>query len=534
MAIVLENRLPMPKFVIAIVLSKMRVRSRTRDADASDRFRRWDECWVIFCSLAYLSFNLFQFSTVPVLLGGDQVFFWMDAQRMMHGDRIYRDFFQFTGPGTDLIYLGAFHLFGTRVWVPNIIVLVLGVILGWTCFRIGTKILPRPMAFLATASVVVVLYGRLLNATHHWFSELAVLMAVFVLMKGSESSRVILAGLLLGVATFFTQSRGPTAAFAVAAYFLWEGLRTTCSWPAVFRRIVLLACTLALVWIVLSSYFVVTLGWQEIWYWQVTYVLRYQVGDHQFLGLPTDFRLNALPFASQVLTIYLALPVAFGTSLLHAWSSRHEPPTRVEASRVLLTLVGIANALEVAQSPNWLRVYCVAPPGILLTAWLVGRLGGYKRTAKVLLWTAIVVLALDQIRSQHRHESVLVKTPAGTASTSSLKAEKLIWIERHTRAGDYFFQAPWPGVYLPLQLRNPVFAEAFRNDDLTRPEFVTLAIDQLEKKHVRYVLWSPQLDSQEPLKSAGTYHLGPFRDFLYGHYQKVWTFSDGDQIWQRK
>src|SRR5580698_4390230 len=100
MAIVLENRLPMPKFVIAIVLSKMRVRSRTRDAAASGRFRRWDECWVIFCSLAYLSFNLFQFSTVPVLLGGDQVFFWMDAQRMMHGDRIYRDFFQFTGPGT--------------------------------------------------------------------------------------------------------------------------------------------------------------------------------------------------------------------------------------------------------------------------------------------------------------------------------------------------------------------------------------------------------------------------------------------------
>jgi hypothetical protein len=50
----------------------------------------------------------------------------MNAQRLLHGQRVYLDFFQSTPPGTDLVYLGVFKVFGARIWVTNLIVLALG------------------------------------------------------------------------------------------------------------------------------------------------------------------------------------------------------------------------------------------------------------------------------------------------------------------------------------------------------------------------------------------------------------------------
>jgi len=53
----------------------------------------------------FLYLNLFALPNIPFLQTGDQIYFWVFAQRMSQGERVYRDFFQFTPPGTDLLYL---------------------------------------------------------------------------------------------------------------------------------------------------------------------------------------------------------------------------------------------------------------------------------------------------------------------------------------------------------------------------------------------------------------------------------------------
>src|SRR5690242_19100818 len=98
----------------------------------------------------YLYLNLFAFPHTPFLLNGDQAFFWMDAQRMLNGEQVYQDFFQFTPPGTDLIYLGLFRVFGLYVWVTNLMVFALGLALCWVCFSLASEILERRLAALAT------------------------------------------------------------------------------------------------------------------------------------------------------------------------------------------------------------------------------------------------------------------------------------------------------------------------------------------------------------------------------------------------
>jgi 4-amino-4-deoxy-L-arabinose transferase-like glycosyltransferase len=126
----------------------MSVRSRSRFD--------WFTPALLFSGAIYLYVNLFAFPNIPFLLSGDQVYFWMNAQRMLQGERIYRDFFQFTPPGTDLLYLGFFKLFSPHIWVTNAVVLVLGVILCWVCYEISKLIMGRPQAFLA-ASIFLVL-----------------------------------------------------------------------------------------------------------------------------------------------------------------------------------------------------------------------------------------------------------------------------------------------------------------------------------------------------------------------------------------
>jgi hypothetical protein len=110
--------------------------------------------------------------------------------------------------------------------------------------------------------------------------------------------------------------------------------------------------------------------------------------------------------------------------------------------------------------------------------------------------------------------------------------EKFEWIRRHTQTGEFFFEALVPAAYLPLGLRSPVFAEGMTRLPQTRPESVQRTIRELEAKPVQYVLWSHYLD--EPNASDGPDPLPPFRAYLQERYRRGRTFSDGDEIWEKK
>src|ERR1700722_3052023 len=181
---------------------------------------------VLLGSAIYLYTNLFAGFRTPFLLGGDQALFWANAQRLLHGELIYRDFLEFTPPGTDLLYLSAFSLLGSRIWIPNLVVLLLGVVLSWLCFYIARSIMNPSHAALAPALFMVLDYGKMLNGTHHWFSVLAVMGALAVLMKERTPARIVIAGPLLGAASFFTQTRGAIAALGLAGFLIWDQFQT--------------------------------------------------------------------------------------------------------------------------------------------------------------------------------------------------------------------------------------------------------------------------------------------------------------------
>jgi hypothetical protein len=327
-------------------------------------FGRYD-AGVLLGSGIYLYFKLLSLGGgTPFLLGGDEQVFWMNALRMLHGELPYRDFFEFTPPGADLVYFSAFTLLGPRVWVPNVVQLALGITLSWLCFHIARSIMKPALAALTAALFITLDFGKWMDATHHWFSLLAVLAAVAVLMSDGSSMRVLICGALLGLASFFTQTRGVGAALGVAGFLLWDGFRTRAPWRGQVERQLQLLFTFVLVWGILSSYFIFKVGISRLLYFQITYVLRYVTDESHNLDTVEH---DPLKWTLRYLLVCVALPIVYTLSV---W--------RCEA-HCAAGIRGLGMFVEVVQNPNWLRVDSVAAPGLILFVWLMAGWAGQTR-----------------------------------------------------------------------------------------------------------------------------------------------------------
>ena len=450
---------------------------------------------------------------------------------MFYGEHIYRDFFEFTPPGTDLIYLCAFELFGPRIWVANLIVLLLGISLSWLCWRIASAIMKPSQAALAVVLFVVMVYGKLLNGTHHFFSLLAVLGAVAVIIETRTPLRVAAAGMLLGVATFITQTRGPLAALAVSGYLLWERVQLNERWPSQIKRQVLLIASLGLTWTVLSSYLLATVGWRKLWFFQITYAGGFSVIDWGRIGtgVPETLSWAAMPQVLQALFAYVLVPTVY---LISIWLCCSKPRAIAFETRlrvVLIAALGTSMFVEIVPSATWFRFYCVSAPAVILLVWLLTRTVGNRSAiyATGLLFAALLGLASHQTSSRHAQAPIITRLPGGNAALTAQQAEQLTWLAAHTRPGQYLFQASWPGVYLPLSVRNPLFLDKLQTDFQNRLGYLQLSTRQLQAKQVQYILWSNDFN-------ARLSDLTVFYDFMQKHYRRVWTFSDQNEVWERK
>jgi hypothetical protein len=496
----------------------------------------WVAPVLIFGVPLYLYANLFAFPNIPFLLGGDQIFFWVYAQRMLHGERIYSDFFQFTPPGTDLFYLALFKVFGPHLWVTNAAVLVLGMGLCWICFSIAKRLMAQHLALLTTFLFLVFLYGRLLNATHHWFSLLATLCAVRIVMPERTIPRIAIAGVLLGTASFFTQTAGVAALLALLLSLTWDRFSTKTSWSIILRDQVLLATAFGVMLAALNASLIAKVGWWQLWYFQVVYprhYLTYWFG-RWFPGLPEALAWRTLPRLAPYLFVYALLPVIYPSMLWHCWRNRRNPAFRSGTELVQLSLLGLFLLLEILPGVNWLRLYCVAMPGLILLVFAATRAPEWQRYAAATGWIVVLCLGSWNTWMRYRQNQAVVALPAGRVMLPLQKYEKFSWLEQHTKPGDFFFQPAWHDAYFPLELRNPVFQDGLIANEETRPEYIDLTMRQLDSKQVKYIVWSPRLNTPNDPGRPWEDHLGPFRTYLENRYTRVRSFSDRDELWERK
>ena len=491
------------------------------------------EIFVLGGAALYLWVNLFASLRVPFLIGGDQAYFWLRAMWMLDGRQIYRDFLQFTQPpGLDLLFLALFKVFGLRMWVTNLVVLVLGVVFAWLVFSIAGRFMRRESAVLAAAVFLVPIYGKALNATHHWFAVLAVLAAVRVVLGKLTASRLVIAGALLGLGSFFSTYHGLAGLLAFSVFLLWQGVRTRTGWTEILRKQVLLFGAYVVALGLLYSHYLVTGGTVgELWYFQVSCVRKYAVDAYRGgrLLFPLPLTLHNLPGLSEYFVVYVLLGAAIAGAVFLCWKRRRETIEPV----VLVTLVAVLLFGEVAVSAWWLRIYAVSAPAVILLAWGIDQLPRMRVCVLIALWTWVIILGVHQTVVHHRMQHAVVDLPAGRVTTTQQMADGLRVVAEFAKPGDAIFQAAWPGVYLPLHVRNPLAFETVNVSDMPRPGDAELVTRQLVERRVPYVLWAGRLDwscSSFPCSDR----LSPLREYVHAAYEPVATLPDGDTLWRRR
>jgi hypothetical protein len=346
-------------------------------------------------------------------------------------------------------------------------------------------------------------------------------------MPRITQTSIALSGALLGFATFFNQVHGGAAMLGFVVFLVLRTKRSGLVAMEAVKEVAVLVLPFAFTLLCLSAYDVKTAGFQTLWSCLAVHASKYASGySHRTLGLPAGGS-GAVPY----LAVYVLLPVIYGISLWRCWRSRKS--TSFPWNQVaLLSLIGLFLFLDVAININWLRLFAVSLPGIVLTVWAAEGLQRGRRVWFATVSIALTCVAVRQIEVKRALSSTRAEFPGGRLATTPQAFEKLRWLATHTHRGEFFLQAGWPGVYLPLQVRNPLYMPTLTRWDGVLDEDIPSAIEQMKARQVRYVLWTRALDEGCGFDSCSD-QLSIFRTYLKSSYRLAHTFDDGDLLWQR-
>jgi len=490
-------------------------------------------------SLVFLYLQTFILPFIPIYLGDNAPVYLLDGKRMLQGEVIYRDFFELTFPGTPLLYCALFKLFGVHAWIPNALLIALGVGLLGVSVALSQRVLSGAAVFLPGLFFLIFAYGNALDATHHWFSVLAALGAAAVLLEKRSLPRLAWAGALCGLATLFTQSRGLLALLALAVFLCWERRAKKLSYGWLVKTTAVLSLAFLAIVVPVVTCVAWEAGWRRFFYCTFIFVRKcYSFFSRNNLGVyavdvPEFSSWLELPAWAIWVFIHVLVPLIFILFLVrYAREAASDRPHESWDQLLLINLMGLFSFLAIAPSPTWFKLCTASLPALIVFVWFLRSPGKLGRVFRGLLWVAILLGAVAQPAMRQTDWRGLLGTPVGRAAfVEPLRYEKFRWLRDRTQPGQYLFEAGDTALYFLLDLRNPAEVPFLTPTDYTRPEQVQRTVQALEKHRVPFVVWSVDLDLPEPDQVGGD-HLGPLRAYLRAHYRVVKTFDDGSQVWQ--
>ncbi len=492
--------------------------------------------------LVYLYLVLYVPPFVPIYLKGDAINLIHEAIRMLSGDVPYRDFFELTTPGTDLVYYALFKLLGFHHWIHNATTLIIGLSFLWLSVVISRRVLPPHLVPLPGVLFLAIPFASRLDGTHHWFSCLAVTSVLAILMDQRTPARIVAAGGLCGVALCFTVARGLLAFLGLGLFLFWEGRKKQQSWKTLFTNQALLTVGFLILPAVVDSYYIGKAGAERFLFCTVVFGLKYYAafgGPNTFGTVFSDLSLPLTPqfllYALGFRFVLIITPLSYLLFFVRWWQrSRKRSDDRWD-QLLLLAMVGLSMLLSIASAPTSARVGPGMLPALILLLWFISTLKRLRRSLVALLWIGALGSMLIGVYRRQSHWRMFLDTPGGrTAIYYDEIAEECAWLQRRTRPGEYVFDTSWTNSYVLLGLRNPTPIPFLTDTDYTRPEQVDEVIAGLEEHQVRYVLWSQgNLDADQNRRLAPGDHLAPLRTYLRLNYHLATTFADSTQVLER-
>ena len=493
----------------------------------------WPILFILLTAGLFLYLQVFISPNIPRCASGDQAIYLHHATRMLEGEMIYRDFNHFTPPGMDLVDLMLLRLFGVRAWIPQVMLILIGIILAWLSIAVSEKVMTGPAVYLPGLLFLAFPFSSFLDATHHWYSTLFVMAALAVVLEKRTVARLALAGALCGLATCITQSQ-VLATVGFGLYLLWEERRNQEPWRSLLRKEAHLGSSFLATILAFDTYFVWKVGLRQFFYYTVVFAAKYYPADRfnnwrAYLAYwPSVHLWPNWPDVIAWFFIHALIPLVYILFFVRYWREARLRPEKPWERLMLVNVTGMFVFLSVATSPSYVRLYCVSLPGIILLSWFLDSPFRAEKVLRFGAWTAVLVLGIARPGVTQVRWRACLNLPTGrTAFFDPALYEKCRWLSERTRPSEYFFGDPF--LCFALRLRNPARVPFVRPTEYTRPEEVHQLVQVLQEHRVRFVNCYNGLDASD---LPGD-HLSPLRLYLSAHYHLAKTFANLDQIWER-
>jgi len=521
---------------------------RTENAARSDRAFGWqtltrDLVFLAVC-FVFLYLHLFLLPNTPIYYEMDHVALLNDAKRMTEGDVIYKDFFEFTFPGSHLLYFGFLSIFGAKYWIANLLILLHGLASAVLCLAISRRLIGESFYSYLPAAIYIFFGFRWfgIDGEHRMFSPIFACVAVLIILAKRSYGRIALAGFACALSSFFTQQRGILAVAAIGMYLFIEIALVGREWIRFIKSAIILGLSFFASLFLMLLPFIMAAG-ANVFYESTVLFLSNYVQDpdtnslQSYLGTLAKLRTLGLWMMSVAIFYHLLIPVIYFVALAFLWAKRKSLDTKQQSGVLLVCLMGIFLAIGTF-APNAHRMFQIAVPAVLVLGWLVYRIGNrWEFPAKIGVIGLMIFGLVLGIRLQTGWEAAILHAKSGKlAFLSPVLIERYTWLSEHASPGDYVYETYNSHVNFPLHLRNPSRISVLLNTGYTPQSQLTQAIDDLKTTNARYIIWdgawTDEMASLEENEKLKRFYL-----FLTSNYVLRQKFSpyDGRQreIWER-
>jgi hypothetical protein len=240
-------------------------------------------------------------------------------------------------------------------------------------------------------------------------------------------------------------------------------------------------------------------------------------------------------FLREWLFLYAVIPFILIMFFARYWRESGKKPAEYWERPMLVAILGCFMFLSVAPAPSPTRMAVSELPTLILLGWLIDSPRKLARALAAVLAVGVLLVALHAVTRRRPIPVGILSTPQGRlALTDRDYYQELTWIQQHTQPSEYFYETEDPRPYFHEDLRNPTPLPFVVNNGYTTAEQVTEVIRGLEQHQVRYVMWLHEdLDTLPDWEDPSDDHLGPLRNYIHSHYQRVRVFADSNEVWEK-
>jgi hypothetical protein len=447
---------------------------------------------------------------------------WIDeAYRMINGELIYRDFFDFLGPGVTFLNYLFLWLLGPTTTSVGLMVVTLGAAIAAAVYAVSSAMLSHPWRLVPTAIFVGLNYAVYSPGNHKWPTVLLCSLGILAVLRTRSRLRCWISGVIFGCATWCTQDYGVCAAFGMglSLWLLHGRERGADPWAFVLGY----GATMLTVFVALG----LAAGFRAVWYDLFLFLFEqygtlhlFAIGFGGMENLPiwlSSFGLGMLGLVYAIIGVIrrfwksddpsVVILALSGAGLLFGGFVHPIEPIQIGVRAVPLTIVGVYFLQQVVKR----RILHPLP---LVSVIAVGI---------IVVWHAVSV----PVGVQYSNPRHLEEHRAGKI-WATRQQQDVSWLEANTVEGQPVFLFPDKGgLYFLTRTRNATSYPFVFDMGFTPEGQIRDAIRQLDSKCPQIGIWHWNRLASFAAGRPDWFTLKPLWQYIERSYDAVEQFPNG-------